>query len=274
MQCAALGKMPKRKHLTLKQKCGLIDEYKAGKSVTTLSIKYGIAKSTVCALKNNRHNILKNASQILVPGKKKTLRKGELPRMEKMLYKWFIKQRSRNVPIGSNMIKAKAKEIHQRIKENNGLFNASDGWLQNFKNRFGIRFIKISGEKLSSQPELVQPFKDLLAAKIGELELSKDQIYNADESGLFYKLLPEKTYVAISEKSAPGMKIAKQRVTFLACTNASGNHKLKPLLIGKARNPRCFKNFNLPVNYDYSKNAWMTCGIFRNWFHKNFVPEV
>ncbi|KAK9880168.1 hypothetical protein WA026_010040 [Henosepilachna vigintioctopunctata] len=153
-------------------------------------------------------------------------------------------------------------------------FNASDGWLQRFKTRFGIRFLKITGEKLSSQPELVDPFKQRLMQLIQELNLNENQLYNADETGLFWQLLPEKTYVSMSEKTAPGMKTAKQRVTILGCTNASGLHKLTPLVIGKAKSPRCFKNFVNPLIYRHSKNAWMTGEIFKNWFFKQFVPEV
>jgi hypothetical protein len=37
------------------------------------------------------------------------------------------------------------------------------------KRGFGIGFLKISGEKLSSQPELVDPFKLELKNKIQEL---------------------------------------------------------------------------------------------------------
>ncbi|XP_054725487.1 jerky protein homolog-like [Anastrepha obliqua] len=104
--------------------------------------------------------------------------------------------------------------------------------------------------------------------------LCHDQLYNADESGLFWKILPEKSYVSSAEKTAPGVKTEKQRVTFLCCANASGNHKLKLLVIGKAKNPRIFKNFNCPTEYKSSKSSWMTSAIFYDWFHKSFVLQV
>ncbi|XP_050306325.1 jerky protein homolog-like [Anthonomus grandis grandis] len=132
----------------------------------------------------------------------------------------------------------------------------------------------IEREKLSSEPELVDPFKRTLRLKINELQLTKEQIYKADETGLYWKLLPGKTYVAREEKTAPGRKTEKQRVTFLACTNAAGTHKVKPLIIGKAKNPRSFRNFNCPVHYRNSKTAWMTAAIFKEWFHRMFIPEV
>jgi hypothetical protein len=39
-------------------------------------------------------------------------------------------------------------------------------------------------EKLSSNVEGVEPFKNALQQKIEKMGLSKDQIYNADETGL------------------------------------------------------------------------------------------
>lgn len=66
------------------------------------------------------------------------------------------------------------------------------------------------------------------------------QLYCADESGLFYRLLPDRTFVAANEKNAPGRKEAKERVTFLLCTNADGTYKIKSMVIGKFAKPRCF----------------------------------
>ena len=75
--------------------------------------------------------------------------------------------------------------------------------------------------------------------------LLETQIYNADESGLFLRWIPDKTFVGAYEKSVQGFKIQKESVS----------HKLKPLLIGKAKKPRCFRGFDNPLHYDFSKNA-------------------
>lgn len=263
-----------RIHLKLSEKAEIVEQLKKGVGVTVLAKKYGVAKSTICAIRNRKDNILKKISNTFGgPGKIKTLRSSECPRMEKALYKWFLKQREKHIPVTALMIQEKAKSLHNVYKETPS-FYASSGWLQRYKKRFGIRYLKISGEKLSSATELVNPFKQTLLQKINELQLSKQQIYNADESSLYWKLLPEKTYVGPEEKTAPGRKTEKQRVTFLACTNAAGDHKVKPLVIGKAKNPRAFRNFNCPVFYRNSKSAWMTGFIFKEWFYKMFIPEV
>lgn len=262
--------------MTLHQKTLIIQELKKGVSVTNLSKKYNVAKSTVCKIKNKEEAILRAVTDTYTgPGKRRTLKESKHPEMEKKLYKWFLNKRKKNVMVSGDMIKEKAKALHFEINDNiNEEFSASDGWLQRFKKRFGIRYLKITGEKLSSQPELVESFKVQLKDKIQQLGITLDQLYNADETALFWKLLPEKTFVSFQEKTAPGRKLEKQRLTFLACTNASGNHKVKPLVIGKAKNPRAFRNFSLPVDYNNSKSAWMTESIFKTWFHHSFVPQV
>lgn len=73
------------------------------------------------------------------------------------------------------------------------------------------------------------------------------------------------------------MKKQKDRVTVMACSNASGMHKMPLMVIGKAANPRCFKHVNktaLPVHYYSQKNAWMNAEIFSDWFHHQFVLAV
>lgn len=261
--------------LSLQQKADILERLKKGASVTALSKQYNVAKSTICSFKKKESLIMKHVSNTFSgPAKKKTMKKAEFPRMEKRLYKWFMRMRSKNWPVSGIMLKEKAKQLQSEIYGNEAKFTASTGWLVKFKRRYGIRLLKVTGEKLSSQPELVDPFKIKLKEKIDEMQLSKDQLYNADESGLYWKLLPEKSYVSASEKTAPGTKTEKQRITFLCCANASGRHRLKLLVIGKAKKPRSFKDFNCPTDYTNSKSSWMTTTIFLRWFHNAFVPQV
>jgi hypothetical protein len=54
-------------------------------------------------------------------------------------------------------------------------------------------------------------------------------------------MLPAKTLASKKEAAAPGYKKSKEQVTILACSNATGNHKLRLTLIGKSKKPRAFK---------------------------------
>ena len=96
---------------------------------------------------------------------------------------------------------------------------------------------------------------------------SEDDIYNVDETGLFFKLLPDRTYTLKGE-SCHGGKLSKERVTLLLGSNMSGTDKIKPLVVGKSAKPRCFNRVDvgaLPVIYKSNRTAWMTGQIFNEW---------
>ena len=89
-------------------------------------------------------------------------------------------------------------------------------------------------------------------------------MYNVDETGLFYKLLPDRTYT-FKRETYHGGKKSKDRITLLFGSNIAGTDKLNPLVIGKSANPRCFKGVqidSLPVLYKANAKAWMTSLLF------------
>ncbi|XP_071057028.1 zinc finger BED domain-containing protein 5-like [Onthophagus taurus] len=117
-------------------------------------------------------------------------------------------------------------------------FNANEGWPTGFIKRHASHNVKIKGEVASADENVAKTFPDKLAKIVEEGGYTPEQIFNADEPGLFWKKMPERTYIAKSEKSAGFFKEAKDRVTFLLCSNASGDKMLKPLLINKSLMPR------------------------------------
>ncbi|XP_003737359.1 tigger transposable element-derived protein 6-like, partial [Galendromus occidentalis] len=97
---------------------------------------------------------------------------------------------------------------------------------------------------------------------------STDDVYNADETGLFFQLLPERSLTVRGETCAGGKK-SKVRLTALLCCNASGTDKRKLFVIGKSAKPRCLKNVrSLPCLYRGNKRAWMTRELFSEWLLK------
>ena len=81
------------------------------------------------------------------------------------------------------------------------------------------------------------------------------EIYNMDETGLFYRLQTSKTLHFKGSKCQVG-KQSKERLTVALTANMDGSDKLKPLVIGKFANPRCFKHVNsLPVIYKNNAKA-------------------
>lgn len=62
------------------------------------------------------------------------------------------------------------------------------------------------------------------------------------------KKMPKVTYITKEEKSLPGHKPMKDRLTLLFCANTSGDLKIKVMLIYHSENPRVFKKFNVRQN--------------------------
>lgn len=204
------------------------------------------------------------------------MKSAKYEQLDNAMYQWFIQARSQGIPLSGSIIMAKAVVMNNKLNGDSN-FKASVGWLDKFKFRHGIRQLDISGEKLSADSTGIADFQEMLQSKIAELNLVREQVYNCDETGLNWKALPKKTLATVSEKSASGFKVQKDRITAMVCANASGNHKLSLLVIGKSKKPRAFKNLNmnaLPAIYRNQKSAWMSQEIFSEWFHKKLVPEV
>ncbi|GFT95467.1 tigger transposable element-derived protein 1 [Trichonephila clavipes] len=156
-------------------------------------------------------------------------------------------------------------------------FSASKGWLTGFLKRNVLHNIKITGESATADEGAAKIFPEELAKIIENGDYSADQVFNADETGLYWKKMPNRTYIAKDEKTASGRKASKDRVTLLLCSNASGDRMLKPLLINKSLRPRAIKHKDLkqpPVHWMANPKFWMTTALFTEWFNNCFVPEV
>ncbi|KAG7171328.1 Tigger transposable element-derived protein 7-like 26 [Homarus americanus] len=88
----------------------------------------------------------------------------------------------------------------------------------------------VVGESRSADVASVEPFRKKLLALIDKC-LLRCQLYNGDETGLYWKSVPENTQAAKSEGLTPGRKTSKECVSALACGNADGSHRLKPMII-------------------------------------------
>jgi len=67
---------------------------------------------------------------------------------------------------------------------------------------------------------------------------------------------------------------AKDRVTLVWCSNATGAEKLPIAIIGKSKTPLCFRGAGRtpPVPYFDQPNARMDATRFQQWFDRVFVP--
>jgi hypothetical protein len=262
----------KRVVISFAEKLAAVKQVEEGCLLKTVAANYGVGISTVSDWVKSKPKFLEQAVK---NSDRKTLKKSDFEKVNEALFMWFTQQREKGMPLTGPLLQEKAKMLAELLGDEGRDFCASSGWLDRFKKRYGIRQLNLCGEKLSADPDAVDVFKTMFADYTEGY--SKDQIYNADETGVNFKMLPKKSLASATETSAPGHKMKKERITVLFASNASGTHRLPPMCIGKSMKPRALKNIApnaLPVFYRAQKSAWMSSDLFEEWFLKQFVPQV
>ena len=227
--------------------------------------RYELPRSTLSTILKNKEKFKHMfATSKLKPGIKRC-RLATYQDVEEALFSWFKQARCMNVPISGPIMKIKAKEL--ALKMGHSEFQCSTGWLERFKQRHSIVFRRVTGEEGSVNEDMVRDWKSHQLPSLLE-EFSPDDIFNADETDLFWKCLPDKM-LSLKREKCSGGKRSKDRITVLVCSNRSGSEKLPLLVIGKFAKPRCFKNArSIPVQYEANKRAWMVSDIFSSWLSK------
>ena len=99
-------------------------------------------------------------------------------------------------------------------------FSASNGWLEAWQKRFGVRHATLCGEAAEVPKHVVTEWAQRLPVITEGYQLA--DIYNADETGLYFRALPNQSMVV-----RKGIKMSKERITVLLACSADGE-KLKP----------------------------------------------
>ena len=153
---------------------------------------------------------------------------------------------------------------------------ASTKRAKSFVSRNGMSSIVLHGEAGSVDDGAIAEGLDEIREACQEYKM--ENIFNVDETGIFYKLLPNRTYLSAGEKrktarGTKGMK-AKDRVSAYMCTNATGTGKVPMSIIGKSKNPRCFRKTPCPIKYFSQANAWSDGTTFNKWWQEVFIPFI
>lgn len=191
------------------------------------------------------------------------------------VHSWFKAKRGEGISVTPKAFKSQASIISRKLGIAN--FKASCNWFARIKKRLNIRYLAVCGELLDTvDDEAVFVFLQTLEKHFVDNGLSPCQIYNCDETGIFYKTSSKRTLASSEEHHALGRKANKQRITAHLCSNATGDNKLRLMIIGQSRKPRVFSDF--PVDdfafYKGNRSSWMTREFFQNWFEEEFVPSV
>ncbi|CAG8541697.1 1311_t:CDS:2, partial [Racocetra persica] len=192
------------------------------------------------------------------------------PELDLALKEFVLIYQNRTI-LSDALLVEKAKLLADGLRIPQGVLKFSNGWLEKFKDRNRIRQHHLEGEAESADITAINNTIPLLRNKTSNYPL--ERIYNMDETGLFYRLEPDRT---LATQRLSGRKVERECLSITLCTNADGLHKLAPFVIRKYAKPCCFKNIkiqNLAVKYRNSAKAWMIATLFQDWL-KNFDYQI
>ena len=269
----------------MEDKLNMIKRYEKGEKVSMIARVLGLPRSTVSTIIHDRQRILAYVTGKAPSAKTAVIsvKRGQIfDEMERLLTLWIEHQTHERIPTSQVLMQEKAKSLFQDLlkkypDEKDTTFIASSGWFARFKRRFSLHNIKIQGEAAFADPIAIEEFPITLQKIIEAEGFLPEQIFNVDETGLFWKRLPDRSFISKEEMTMPGYKVAKERLTLMLGGNCTGDFKLKPLLVYHAANPRALKNIpkaSLPVIWMNNIKAWVTVVIFEEWFIYHFIPAV
>ncbi|XP_064436879.1 tigger transposable element-derived protein 1-like [Mirounga angustirostris] len=271
-----------RKSITLHVKLEVLRRFEEGEKLTQIARALGLATSTVASIRVNKDKIRAN-SQAATPVSATQLTRCRgvvMGHMERLLSLWIEEQKRQNLPISTLLIQEKARRLFVQLQHEQGngtqaeTFGASNGWFARFKARHNVL---LTDEPSVADTQAAAHYPPVLRTILEEGCYSPCQVFNVDETGLFWKRLPERMLLALEGAAGPGLKASKDHLTLLLGGNAAGDFKLKPLLVYPSENPRALKGCSkasLPVVWRSNRNDWLTPSIFQEWFTGCFCPAV
>ncbi|XP_018600856.2 tigger transposable element-derived protein 1-like [Scleropages formosus] len=283
------GVKRKRVAHSLKLKLEVLKRLECGERQKDTAIALGLSKSTVNSIYVSREQIKARAQNVLGGDKLTKITRGRheiYEKLERLLVQWIDSHSDRGIPLTTILIQEKARTLfvdlkNKALKEGDETvskikFKGSHGWFERFKKRAMLHNVKIRGDA-SADSEYATTFPTELQQIIEEGNYTSKQIFNVDETGLFWKRMPTRSVISKIEAQQRGHKASKDRLTLLLGGNLEGDVKLKPLLVYHSETPRALKGVvkhTLPVIWRSNRKAWVTCDLFMDYIKNYFCPFV
>lgn len=188
------------------------------------------------------------------------------PDLEAALFEWQQRLQTKHTTITGDMIKEAAAELWSQIPSLSSQEppKFSSGWLDGFKRRHQLKEYKRHGEAGSANQNCEVEMENI---RIEVKKYDSDNVYNMDQTALFWKLIPDRT---LATEKQSGLKKEKARITLVCSSNATGSDRVPLWVIGKAKKPRCFHTAkiqpqNLGIIWRHNGKAWMNTAITIEW---------
>ncbi|KAE8883601.1 hypothetical protein PF005_g25222 [Phytophthora fragariae] len=221
--------MPRRTHLSVAQKAELRLYYRAHPDLTHEDIiRWAQLRFSVLLGRSTVGSILRAPQDSSLNPDAKRNQEGRFPQMERELYQFVL-----NSPdlgdLSDLVLCTKANELlrgHQSVTKS---------WVFRFKQRHAFAALK-------NLRKLIDDYEPR-------------DVFNLDETGLFYQMPPRKLQVGKTKRA--------KHLTIGLCCNMDGSEKLEPVVIHSDQNG--VEGTQIPVRLYANPQAWMTGGNFTDW---------
>ena len=284
-----LSEKPKRarKGVTLGVKLDVIKRFDRGERNKDIVRALNLPASTIRTIYTQRERILK-AAEVSVNSKVVSFsRHPIMDKMESLLLEWIDGYTKCGVPLSYLVLKEKSVDLFNKLKQKaldegdesvkKVEFKGSHGWFDRFLKRGQLRSLKVARENVLADSEVAEKFPKELKKIITEGGYSYKQVFNCDETAIYWKKLPSKTFISIEEQKVKGHKASKERFTLMPIINATGDAFLRPLLVYHSENPKALKGVDkntLPIVFRSHPSGLNTQVIFAEYMSGYVSPFV
>lgn len=288
------GRKSKRRRLNLAEKLRALDMVENGAALQDVADEFGSSKRAILRMRQEA-DVIRGLSQAGVKGSMKSRKQGSSQKytaLESKVVEVLDVSRRNKVFISTELVRDCSRKIQDELLSNSQLseeeakdlkdFTPTDFWIRSFAKRHNIRIasarlmhIPISLSEAPATPECV-------ALKAQLQRYDADCIFTVYDSTLFHKVLPRETYL-LSTEGNEGDPIATtfppdmaldDRVAVVCCANATGTMKVPLTMIGKSKQPACFRIKPSPLPYLTQSNVWFDIATFKQWFNEVFIPAI
>jgi hypothetical protein len=210
--------------LTLSKKYEIVSFWESNKhsSQRDIALRFGIPTSTLGDMLRNATKIKESFENSSYSADAKRQKKTRFNDINVALLAWFKKTRMNNpeVAINGGVLLEKANNFAKELAHSEDIICAA--WIDRWKTRHNIVSKKMCGKSapVHESDLLLHEWEAIKLRQILDT-FSPCDIYHADETGLFWKALPDHT-LAFKNEYVSGGKLSKERVMCLVCASMAG----------------------------------------------------
>lgn len=206
----------KRTELNLLQRVEVVKRLNNGETATKIAGDFNVGRTQIQNIKKRKAEVLHDF-EIYGPSQKRKRHATGNEEINNLCLEWFKDCMSRRIVVSGPLLKTRALKYASDLGV--ASFKASNGWLDSFVKRNNIVFGSQSGERGDVDCNVIEKWHDQLKTLCQGYK--EEDIFNMDESGIFFRDTTKKTF-HLKGKDCAGGKRSKERLTIALCASMLG----------------------------------------------------